>query len=456
MIKQTFLVALLTLAGMQTTWANEAHDQAQSKASSTEVVPMTISDLFLRVEDNSKNLRTQKTSVEAAQLGIEAARSKRLPDINASLSLSYIGNALLTDRDFGNAQGLRSPHFGNSFSLEAQQVIYAGGAINAGIALAELGKQQAEVGVKLTRQQARFVALGQYLDLFKVDNRMKVYEQNIALTQQLIADIKEKQQQGMALKNDITRYELQMESLKLGLTQLKNTRSILNHQLCNTLGLSQGQVILPDSSVADLTYNKDGEGYWQTQSAMESPLLEQSNLHITMAKQQEKLAKSEMLPKVAFVAADNFNGPITFELPPVNKNLNVWYVGVGVQYPLSSLFKSNKRVKQAAVETRQAQEAHAVQAEQVNNNVQAAYTQYLQTYVELETQRKSVELAKQNYEVMNARYLSQLALVTDMVDASNLRLNAELQEVDARINIVYAYYKMKYVAGSLSALAPPQ
>ena len=50
---------------------------------------------------------------------------------------------------------------------------------------------------------------------------------------------------------------------------------------------------------------------------------------------------------------------------------------------------------------------------------------------------------------MNARYLSPLALVTDMVDASNLKLNAELSEVDTRINIVYAYYRMKYVAGEI-------
>ena len=124
-------------------------------------------------------------------------------------------------------------------------------------------------------------------------------------------------------------------------------------------------------------------------------------------------------------------------------------MGVGVKYSLSSLFKSNKRIRQAAVETRQAKENHALQAEQLNNSVQAAYVQYQQTYVELETQRKSVELAQQNYEVMNARYLSQLALVTDMVDASNLKLNAELSEVDARINIVYAYYRMKYVAGEI-------
>ena len=459
MIKNILLVSLLLAGG--TLWAPAQSQATEGAATSLPVSKkenMTISQLFQKVEDNSKSLRTSLSGVEAAHLGIESAKSKKLPDLDASLSVSYIGNALITDRDFSNVHGLKSPHFGNNFAFQAQQVVYAGGAINAGIKLAELGKQQAEVGVKLTRQQIRFIALGQYLDLYKIDNRIKVYEKNIELTRQLIDDIKEKQTHGMALKNDITRYELQMESLKLGLTALRNNRSILNHQLCNTLGMNQDSQmnqgnqeiqIIPDATIADKTYGKEGEAYRQTAGTLNSPLLEQSSNAIRIAEQKEKIAKSDLLPKVAFVAADNFDGPILFELPPVDKNLNVWYVGVGVKYSLSSLFKSNKRIKQAAVETRQAKEAHAVQAEQLNNNVQAAYVQYQQTYVELETQRKSVELAQQNYDVMNARYLSQLALVTDMVDASNLKLNAELSEVDARINIVYAYYRMKYVAGEI-------
>ena len=459
MIKNILLVSLLLAGG--TLWAPAQSQTTEGAATSLPVCKkenMTISQLFQKVEDNSKSLRTSLSGVEAAHLGIESAKSKKLPDLDASLSFSYIGNALITDRDFSNVHGLKSPHFGNNFAFQAQQVVYAGGAINAGIKLAELGKQQAEIGVKLTRQQIRFIALGQYLDLYKIDNRIKVYEKNIELTRQLIDDIKEKQTHGMALKNDITRYELQMESLKLGLTVLRNNRSILNHQLCNTLGMKQDSQmnqenqeiqIIPDATIADKTYGKEGEAYWQTAGTLNSPLLEQSSNAIRIAEQKEKIAKSDLLPKVAFVAADNFDGPILFELPPVDKNLNVWYMGVGVKYSLSSLFKSNKRIKQAAVETRQAKEAHAVQAEQLNNNVQAAYVQYQQTYVELETQRKSVELAQQNYNVMNARYLSQLALVTDMVDASNLKLNAELSEVDARINIVYAYYRMKYVAGEI-------
>ena len=446
MIKKIMFVSLLLAGGASWAVAQTSTPVSQNANKGT---AMSIAQLFDKIEENSKSLVTAKTGVEAANLGIESAKSKKLPDLDASLSFSYIGNALLTDRDFSNVHGLSSPHFGNNFAFNAQQVVYAGGAINAGIKLAELGKQQAEVGVKLTRQQMRFIALGQYLDLYKIDNRIKVYEKNIELTRQLIEDINAKQKEGMALKNDITRYELQMESLKLGLTALHNNRSILNHQLCNTLGMSQDEQIIPDATIADKAYGKDGEAYWQTAGLMSSPLLEQSSNAIKIAEQKEKIAKSDLLPKVAFVATDQFDGPILFELPPVDKNLNVWYVGVGVKYSLSSLFKSNKRIKQAAVETCQAREAHAVQTEQLNNNVQAAYVQYQQTYVELETQKKSVELAQQNYEVMNARYLSQLALVTDMVDASNLKLNAELSEVDARINIVYAYYKMKYVAGEI-------
>ena len=411
---------------------------------------MTIEQLFGRIEQTSRSLKAAQTGVEVAESGVKTAQQQWLPDVSAQVSMSYIGNALLTDRDFSNIHGLSSPHFGNAIALEAQLPLYTGGALSAGVSLAELGKRQAETGVRLPRQQARFVALGQYLDLYKVDNRMRVYRENINLTRQLIEDIRQRYQQGMALKNDITRYELQMEQLQLALTQLKNTRTILNHQLCNTLALSSDSFrIQPDTTLAESFCPREGEPTWQLRTAKASPLLEQSSLNVSIAQQKERLAKSELLPKVAVVAANSFNGPITFELPPINKNLNVWYIGVGVKYNIGALWKSNERVRQAATETRQAQQQLAVQREQLDNSVNAAYTKYLQTFTELETQHKSVELARQNYDVVNARYLSQLALVTDMVDASNIRLNAELLEIEARINIVYAYYNMKFVAGDI-------
>lgn len=87
---------------------------------------MTIDQLFSLIESGSNVLTAQKTGVDVASRAVEEAKSKRLPDINASLSASYNGNVLMTDRDFSNAKGFSQPHFGNSFALEAQQVVYAG------------------------------------------------------------------------------------------------------------------------------------------------------------------------------------------------------------------------------------------------------------------------------------------------------------------------------------------
>ncbi|MDE5570721.1 MAG: TolC family protein, partial [Prevotella sp.] len=196
-------------------------------------------------------------------------------------------------------------------------------------------------------------------------------------------------------------------------------------------------------------FAQEGELQWQQAALTSSPMMERTQLTTQIAEQQLRMAKSELLPKVAVVAADNLNGPFTYDLPPIDKNINFWYVGVGVKYPISSLFKSNKRVRQAEIGIQYSRDQQAVALETLNNQVQQAYTLYEQAYVNLDTQRKSVLLARQNYEVVTERYLNHLALITDMLDASNIRLAAELQEVDARINIVYAYYQMKYIAGTL-------
>lgn len=410
---------------------------------------LSIGDMFELIEQNSKSLKQQKTGIAIANEGLKVADSQRLPDIDAQLSVSYIGNALLMDKDFSNVHGLKSPHFGNMFNLDVRQTLYAGGAIDAGVKLAELGVEQSSLETDRNRQNLRFIAIGQYLGLQKLANREKVVESNISLTEQLIENIKDKQSQGVALKNDVTRYELQMQMLKLNLVKIRNQRSILNHQLCNALGLNDSYTINPTENIMSATYDKDGEDKWQCDAALKDPSIKMASVGERIAVEQEKVAKSDLLPKVSIMANNNLNGPILFELPVIDKNLNTWYVGLGVQYSLSALFKSNKKITQSKLAVQRARETTEVAKEQLNNQVQSAYTDYMQSYVELETQQKNVELSHENYQVINDRYLSQLALITDMIDAANMKLDAELCEVDARINIAYAYYKIKYLSGNL-------
>ena len=67
----------------------------------------------------------------------------------------------------------------------------------------------------------------------------------------------------------------------------------------------------------------------------------------------------------------------------------------------------------------------------------------------MQTKKKSVELANENYEIIKNRYQNDLALITEMLDASNQKLSAEVQLINARINILFNYFKLKFISGTL-------
>lgn len=84
--------------------------------------------------------------------------------------------------------------------MEAQQVIYAGGAISSGIKQAEMSKLLAELDLQKNVQEIRFLLVGHYLNLYKLDNQIVVLRKNIELTNQVIANMVARREQGTVLK----------------------------------------------------------------------------------------------------------------------------------------------------------------------------------------------------------------------------------------------------------------
>lgn len=444
-----FLSMLLTASPQALAGSIDNNPQRQEPAGATsDTLRLTLTDVFTRIENENQTMSMLRTAQEAAEEGIKSAKNARYPEINAELNVSYIGDCFLTDRNFSNYTKAPSPHFGNGFTLEAQQVVHAGGAVNAAVKLAEHEGHMSEAVISKSRLGLRLMAAGEYLDLFRTDNSIKVYKENIALTTKLIEEINARREQGLALAADVTRYELRLEMLKLDLVRLQNTREIMNYHLVNSLGLPEGTVI--SSILGDDEDMRDrSRQNWQEIAADASPEMKVSEIKADMALTRQKLVRSERLPKIAVVAYENFNGPITFEIPPIDKNLNIWYVGLGIRYNFSSLYKSGHKLKQAAIEVRQAEQAKNVTEENLRNDVQKAYADYMQSHVELETSEKRLQLADENYERVHDRYMEQLVLVTDMLDAFNMKLDAELGVSAANAEIQYRLCCLRYAAGIL-------
>lgn len=410
---------------------------------------MTLEQLFAVAESNSVQLRPSFSAEEEARNDIRVARAGRLPDINASLSLSYIGEGFTVKRNFSDYQKAAIPHLGNGLSVSVEQPLYTGGAISSGIALAQLKLTASRYATELQRDNIRFQLTGFYLDIYKYSNLRSVMEKNLAQARKVLDEMRARHEQGVVLTNDITRYELLVSNLELQLVKINNTIEILNSNLATIAGLPQGTVIVPDSTILDKSLPSQSEAEWQSEASVNSPVVRLAQSKVDISRKAEDLTKAERLPKIGVQAAWSLDGPILVEVPPINRNLSYWYVGVGVSYNISSLFKTNKLLSRSRAATLTAADELAATRENTELSVRADYIRYLEAYEELTTQRKSVELAERNYSTVFTRYSAEMALITDMLDAANSKLDAEQRLVNARINIIYYYYKLLFISGKI-------
>ena len=427
---------------------------------------MSLQSLFDLADQQSQRIKVSEVALKAAEEGVASAKTALLPSVELSVQGSYTGNAFMMSRGFSTSgtteyivPGLGpqqvengkqpTPHWGNSFTAQASQVIYAGGAIRSGIEMARLGRQLAELDVEKNRQEVRFLLAGYYLDLCKLQNQSQVIDRNIELTEKVIGQMKARREQGTVLKNDITRYELQRQSLVLAKTQVDDARKIIRHQIATTIHLPEGE----EFDVEELSYDdaalRHDETLWQETASGNNIDIRQASVATELAGQKVRNTRAASLPSVAVVAENNLFGPYTADLIPKNANVNVWFIGIGVRYNLSSIWKNKHDIRKAKQEQTQARESVRLAREGVENGVQACYTNLLTSTVEVQTQEKQVELADQNYAVVRNRYDNDLALLTDMLDASNMKLSADMALVNARINMLYNYYKLKYLTHTL-------
>ncbi len=409
---------------------------------------LTIEEMFSLAEENNSSVQEFAAGEEAAAEDLKVAGNDRLPSIDASVQLSYIGNGWLADRNFRNGQTFKMPHFGNDLLVSVSEVIYGGGAVSKNVEVADLKSQIAQLQSRNNLQDVRFLLIGYYLGLYQLDNAAEVYRENIRQTELLVEEITASYSQGVALKSDITRYRLQLEDLKLGLTTVLNDRDIMNRQLCTGIGIDPQTVIQVDTTVLSGDFLYQNEDWWMGQ-VENTPAVQLADRGVDLSNTAVRLVKSDMYPKIVFTANDYFNGPILIEVPPINSNFNYYQVGVGFSYYFASLFLSYLCVRMAKAEATMAAARRQTVWDASTNAVHSGYVKLKEAYDRRDTKEVNVQLATENYDEVHYRYINGLALITDMLDGSNVKLQAELDLVNARIGILYQYFLLRKASGIL-------
>ncbi|MCC9043674.1 TolC family protein [Myroides sp. M-43] len=414
-----------------------------------------VSDQTLSIEQavnlamqNHQQLKVTSLNKNISQGQTQLLKQQRLPNLVFTANASYIGDALILDPDFSKVMTKDMPHFGNSYAIQASELLYKGGAINKNIELAEIGEQLASLDLVEDQQSIKFLVISNYLDVYKLIHQELVYQNNKRLAQIRLENVNRFYKQGMMTRNEVIRGELALQNIDQALLSVDNNLSILNYNLTIALGLPTSAKITPNEALVHRALDGD-YNYYLNLAYTQHPMIQRVEKGVEAAQKKIEIANTDKYPGLAAVGGYNMTRPITTSNPVMDMYSNAWQVGVSLTYNIDNLYKTPKKVKLEKLQKDKAEETFILVEQQLEMGVNAAYTKYDEAIQNANLLKKSQQLAQENYKIIEAKYLNQLAIQAEMTDATNAKLEAELQYANAEINVLYQYYNLLKSTGTL-------
>lgn len=158
-----------------------------------------------------------------------------------------------------------------------------------------------------------------------------------------------------------------------------------------------------------------------------------------------KSLKSNYYPDIAITG-----GYIAADIPKFLTITNAVDIGIGVQYNLSSLWKTKTKIAEAQASVQQLSANEEMLSDNIRLQINQAYQNYLVNQKKIEVYQKAVEQANENYRITKNKYDNALVTTTDLLDADVAQLQARLNEVNAMVDEIIAYDKLLQATGLLN------
>ena len=408
---------------------------------------LPIDELLRLGQENNLRLKASRLREIIAGEQEKAARTVRLPAVQAGATVGYLGRTTVFEQGLSHPLHPDLPDWSHNYNLEITQPLYRGGKIRHTIRKAELEKQAAAFQTAADQAEIKLLLLRYYLDLFNLYKEKEVWSRTLEESGRRLKDIRQMRKEGLVTRNDEIRSELQLTNDRLALRETTDHIAIVSQQLDQWLGLDEERLIRPDTSLLHtLPPARSCEEYIR-QAYLSYPELAIARYSTRLARHDISLARAAYLPDLTLQAANTLSRPLSTTMEDVFANN--WHIALTLSYNLSSLYQNPHKMQEARQYVRLRQNAEEQLRQDLRRQVRTAYIQHREALDRVKALRLSVEQAEENYRIVNNRYKNQLSILTDLLDASNVRLEAELQLTNARTEGLYTYYQLLRASGQL-------
>lgn len=287
----------------------------------------------------------------------------------------------------------------------------------------------------------------QYWSLVKAKQFVVVAAESVEMLQAHVSDIQKLQKAGMAQLSDILKVQVQLSEAEYRLIEAKNQMQLAMMGLNNTLRLPLGTQLdvteIPNEQVPEVSLESMVD-----KAIMIRPDLKASELRVKAGETQVKVAQASWYPQVSAFAEYNYNNPNMRIVPARSQFDQTWAAGIQISMDLWNWGLNSAQSRQAEAQLAQAMDASALTKEAIQIEVMQSYTLMKQAIDKIPVTETSIRQAEEQVRVVNARFASGGAIMTDILDAETALILAKMNRVQAIIDLEMAKVKLEKSIGS--------
>jgi outer membrane protein len=402
--------------------------------------------------------RSQNKWVQAANIEEKAAAEDRKDVFNATLpaitiSSSYQRFSDLTLFTEGLSQATTGPRKPTPDAMNAG-IDGLFNIYNGGKQRASQREQSSRLNLARlnTSDQSGNIALQtakEYLDLVRLNELQKFILDQLKRAQTRLNTINSLYKNQKVTKSDVLRSEVTLSNVELSLQQNENDITIASQKLDILINVPDSLRISP----------ADSAGMPKPEIRSLLPLIESAGIssyavqkaveNVEVQRARLRSVQSSSLPNLNFYTAYGLNYPNYLFFPPVKQAYAIGFVGLKAQYSISSMYQNKAKVAAGKLRLKELQVQQEAWSDQVGMEVKAYYIKYAEALSRISVIERSVEQAGVNYHIVNTKYLNQLSLLTDLLDADNLYQESRFNLIRAQIDALDIYYRILYTGGHL-------
>jgi len=414
---------------------------------SHDTVALSLQQAVTMAQANNKTITIAKTDELAATMDYKDVKNGMLPTFSVSGNYQRFSKITLYENGLTESNSIDKRPDPNVAGLGVDMVwnLYAGGKQRSVVEENRYKKQLTSIN---TEEQAGNVGVqtaAQYLDLVRLYYLKKLIADQRKRFELRLKNITAFYNTQRITRSDLLRAEVALSNVILSQSQNDNDIDISNQKLTVLLDIDQTSKITPIDTIMSVRPKND-----LAFENFQNPYpLQKIDMNLKIQSARIKNLQANYFPTLLLVSAYGFNYPNNLFPVPVAQTYAAGYAGVRLSYNISSIYQNRNKVNALKLRDSELKLQKDWVSDNIHQEVEALNIKYDEAIERIKVTEKSMEQSKVNLDITNTKYLNQLALLTDLLDADNLYQETRYNYINAQTAALNIYYRLLFTKGLL-------